>query len=213
MQWPIPRYIYYFTFRLCHKQCLYGHARHYSIQSSLHWSPLHSAPLCPDSVQSTSPLISFLFIQKACNYHCNLLDKQCEKIAHADDRMDLYPNPAIIYIPFWTRTQSAQFCAKIKFQNCFLYLLQTYNFIRVLHILKTAPKLKSNYWNTHVRFNMFNFVSIKFAFRLTTSQRMQCYNFRMRAFSQLHTQTHSNGHKSMSICFRRYVCGASNRFT
>lgn len=114
------------------------------------------------------------------------MNKQCEKIAHADGRIDLYPNPAIIYIPFWTRTQSP-FCAKIKFPNCFLYLLQTYNFIQVLHILKTAPKLKSNYWNTRVRFNMFNFVSIKFAFRLTTSQRMQCYNFRMRGFSQLHT--------------------------
>lgn len=84
-------------------------------------------------------------------------------------------------------TYTMPFCAKIKFQNCFLYLLQTYNFIQVLHILKTAPKLKSNYWNTRVRFNMFNFVSIKFAFRLTTSQRMQCYNFRMRGFSQLHT--------------------------
>lgn len=83
---------------------------------------VHSTPLCPASVQSTSPLISFLFIQKACNYHCNLLNKQCEKIAHADGRIDLYPNPAIIYIPFWTRTQcpfAQKSNSKIVFSICY----------------------------------------------------------------------------------------------
>lgn len=66
--------------------------------------------------------------------------------------------------------------------------------------LSLQPPLSSEFCETWAhRFNMFDFVSIKFAFRLTTAQRSDNNDVIISEWTCSPT----------NLCFRRYVCSAS----